>query len=155
MRFVAARCITKRWAPPLSLCMCVETNPRVLGGPHGGEIMTRKVHGARAGPWLGLNTVCYALAAAFVPLLEVPRRIAPGVVSSKVMSYSRDAVYLSMVPRAIGSPPLPACGRHRSIDLRRADGGFTRAWMSRVVSPTHRSRLARAAAVAVRRRRRA
>ena len=37
----------------------------------GCQIMTRKVHGIFAGPWLGLNTVCFAIAGALVPLVEI------------------------------------------------------------------------------------
>eukprot|EP00640_Fibrocapsa_japonica_P001173 CAMPEP_0113939948 /NCGR_PEP_ID=MMETSP1339-20121228/6157_1 /TAXON_ID=94617 /ORGANISM="Fibrocapsa japonica" /LENGTH=424 /DNA_ID=CAMNT_0000943597 /DNA_START=12 /DNA_END=1286 /DNA_ORIENTATION=+ /assembly_acc=CAM_ASM_000762 len=35
----------------------------------GCQILTRKLHGAEAGPWLGGNTVAFGLAAAFVPIL--------------------------------------------------------------------------------------
>ena len=37
----------------------------------GCQLMTRKLHGARAGPWLGLNATVFGLSAAFVPLLEL------------------------------------------------------------------------------------
>jgi len=37
----------------------------------GCQIMTRKVHGIHAGPWLGANTVCFAIAGALVPLIEI------------------------------------------------------------------------------------
>ena len=37
----------------------------------GCQIMTRKVHGVEAGPWLGANTVCFAIAGAVVPLIEL------------------------------------------------------------------------------------
>mmetsp|Transcript_24302 Transcript_24302/g.75945 ORF Transcript_24302/g.75945 Transcript_24302/m.75945 type:complete len:451 (+) Transcript_24302:77-1429(+) len=37
----------------------------------GCQIMTRKVHGVHAGPWLGANTVCFAIAGALVPLIEL------------------------------------------------------------------------------------
>mmetsp|Transcript_26104 Transcript_26104/g.67692 ORF Transcript_26104/g.67692 Transcript_26104/m.67692 type:complete len:430 (+) Transcript_26104:62-1351(+) len=37
----------------------------------GCQIMTRKVHGVHAGPWLGANTVCFAIAGALVPLIEI------------------------------------------------------------------------------------
>lgn len=37
----------------------------------GCQIMTRKVHGIHAGPWLGANTVCFAIAGALVPLIEL------------------------------------------------------------------------------------
>lgn len=33
--------------------------------------MTRKIHGASAGPWLGANTVAFGIAGAFVPLVEL------------------------------------------------------------------------------------
>ena len=37
----------------------------------GCQLMTRKLHGPRAGPWLGLNATVFGLSAAFVPLLEL------------------------------------------------------------------------------------
>lgn len=37
----------------------------------GCQIMTRKVHGIHAGPWLGANTVYFAIAGALVPLIEL------------------------------------------------------------------------------------
>eukprot|EP00606_Chrysophyceae_sp_TOSAG23-5_P000985 GSChrysophyteH2.ASY1.ANO1.648.1 assembled CDS len=36
----------------------------------GCQIMTRKLHGKTAGPWLGANTVVFGLAGALVPLIE-------------------------------------------------------------------------------------
>ncbi|KAJ1430062.1 major facilitator superfamily domain-containing protein [Ochromonadaceae sp. CCMP2298] len=37
----------------------------------GCQIMTRKVHGKNAGPWLGANTVAFGVAGAGVPLIEL------------------------------------------------------------------------------------
>lgn len=37
----------------------------------GVQIMTRKLHGKHAGPWLGANTVSFGCAGALVPLIEV------------------------------------------------------------------------------------
>ena len=37
----------------------------------GCQLMTRKLHGRRAGPWLGLNATIFGLSAALVPLLDV------------------------------------------------------------------------------------
>ena len=37
----------------------------------GCQIMTRKLHGKGAGPWLGANTVCFGISGAFVPLIEI------------------------------------------------------------------------------------
>lgn len=37
----------------------------------GCQIMTRKIHGQSAGPWLGANTVAFGIAGAFVPLVEL------------------------------------------------------------------------------------
>jgi len=37
----------------------------------GCQIMTRRVHGRLAGPWLGANTVAFAVSGALVPLIEV------------------------------------------------------------------------------------
>jgi len=37
----------------------------------GCQIMTRRVHGTLAGPWLGANTVAFAVSGALVPLLQV------------------------------------------------------------------------------------
>jgi hypothetical protein len=36
----------------------------------GCQIMTRKVHGKKAGPWLGANTVSFGITGALVPLIE-------------------------------------------------------------------------------------
>jgi hypothetical protein len=33
--------------------------------------MTRKVHGIKAGPWLGANTVVFGVAGALIPLVDV------------------------------------------------------------------------------------
>lgn len=35
----------------------------------GCQIMTRKLHGAKAGPWLGANTVAFGVSGALVPLI--------------------------------------------------------------------------------------
>jgi predicted MFS family arabinose efflux permease len=37
----------------------------------GCQIMTRKLHGKGAGPWLGANTVAFGISGAFVPLVEL------------------------------------------------------------------------------------
>ena len=37
----------------------------------GCQIMTRKIQGKKAGPWLGANTIAFGLAGAFVPVLEI------------------------------------------------------------------------------------
>ncbi len=37
----------------------------------GCQIMTRKLHGKKAGPWLGANTVAFGIAGAIVPIVEV------------------------------------------------------------------------------------
>ena len=37
----------------------------------GCQIMTRKIHGKLAGPWLGANTVSFGISGAFVPLIEL------------------------------------------------------------------------------------
>lgn len=37
----------------------------------GCQLMTRKLHGKSAGPWLGANATVFGLSAAFVPLLEL------------------------------------------------------------------------------------
>jgi len=37
----------------------------------GCQIMTRKLHGKAAGPWLGANTVAFGISGAFVPLIEI------------------------------------------------------------------------------------
>jgi len=37
----------------------------------GCQIQTRKVHGAKAGPWLGVNTVVFSISGAFVPLIAL------------------------------------------------------------------------------------
>lgn len=37
----------------------------------GCQIMTRKIHGKDAGPWLGCNTVLFGIAGALVPMIEI------------------------------------------------------------------------------------
>lgn len=37
----------------------------------GCQIMTRKLHGKNAGPWLGANTVAFGISGAIVPLIEI------------------------------------------------------------------------------------
>jgi fucose permease len=37
----------------------------------GCQIMTRKLHGKAAGPWLGANTVAFGISGAIVPLIEI------------------------------------------------------------------------------------
>lgn len=37
----------------------------------GCQIMTRKIHGKLAGPWLGANTVAFGISGALVPLIEI------------------------------------------------------------------------------------
>jgi hypothetical protein len=37
----------------------------------GCQIQTRKVHGIKAGPWLGVNTVVFSVSGAFVPLIAL------------------------------------------------------------------------------------
>ena len=37
----------------------------------GCQIMTRKLHGKTAGPWLGANTVAFGISGALVPLIEI------------------------------------------------------------------------------------
>ena len=37
----------------------------------GCQIMTRKTHGNRAGPWLGANTVVFGIAGAIVPVIDI------------------------------------------------------------------------------------
>ena len=37
----------------------------------GCQIMTRKLHGKNAGPWLGANTVAFGISGAFVPLIGI------------------------------------------------------------------------------------
>lgn len=37
----------------------------------GCQIMTRKIHGKTAGPWLGANTVAFGISGALVPLVEI------------------------------------------------------------------------------------
>lgn len=37
----------------------------------GCQIMTRKLHGKTAGPWLGANTVAFGISGAIVPLIEI------------------------------------------------------------------------------------
>ena len=70
--FVAAAAFARAPVLLYAAWFCVGASAAALDT--GCQIMTRKVRGALAGPWLGLNTVCFALAAALVPLLEMMAR---------------------------------------------------------------------------------
>jgi predicted MFS family arabinose efflux permease len=56
----------------------------------GCQIMTRKIHGKSAGPWLGANTVAFGIAGALVPLIDI-------ITTSLYAQYSTLAVIVLFV----------------------------------------------------------
>jgi predicted MFS family arabinose efflux permease len=61
----------------------------------GSQIMTTKVHGRVAGPWLGANTVAFGISGAFVPFIE---KITPSLLwENSVIAGSIAAVALAIL----------------------------------------------------------
>lgn len=60
----------------------------------GCQILTRKLHGKNAGPWLGANTVAFGLSASLVPLLEI-------YVTNMVTQYVIISIYILFVASII------------------------------------------------------
>lgn len=71
----------------------------------GCQIMTRKVHGKKAGPWLGANTVAFGISGCIVPLLQI---MAHNVIV-QCMVYT--ALVLGVAIRAIAGPNPEQYGR--------------------------------------------
>lgn len=82
----------------------------------GCQIMTRKLHGKMAGPWLGANTVSFGISGAFVPIIELST-------SSLYLQYFSVSGIVMLVALVIGLGPNPEKnGRLPSGPLRMFDG---------------------------------
>jgi predicted MFS family arabinose efflux permease len=82
----------------------------------GCQIMTRKLHGKMAGPWLGANTVSFGISGAFVPVIEL-------FTSSLYIQYFAVTGIVLIVALVIGLGPNPERnGRLPSCPLRGSDG---------------------------------
>lgn len=66
----------------------------------GCQIMTRKVHGANAGPWLGANTVAFSISGGLVPLIG-------HLTGTLFVQYSILAAASGLVSVLIMIPPSP------------------------------------------------
>jgi predicted MFS family arabinose efflux permease len=66
----------------------------------GCQIMTRKLHGKTAGPWLGANTVAFGISGALVPLIEI-------FTDSLVIQYYSMALIVISVSAWLGLGPNP------------------------------------------------
>jgi predicted MFS family arabinose efflux permease len=83
----------------------------------GCQIMTRKLHGKKAGPWLGANTVSFGISGAFVPLIEI-------FTDSLYVQYFAMMIIVFAVALILGIGPNPeASGRLHSGPPPRPDGG--------------------------------
>ena len=56
----------------------------------GVQLMTRKLHGREAGPWLGLNATIFGLSAALVPVLEI-------VTTDTIIQYNIMATFVGCI----------------------------------------------------------
>lgn len=87
----------------------------------GCQIMTRKIHGKAAGPWLGANTVAFGISGACVPLMEL-------FTDSLVIQYDIMAAIIFFIAlmmafgpnpeangRLVGGPPRGANGQPTAI----------------------------------------
>ena len=84
----------------------------------GCQIMTRKLHGKFAGPWLGANIVLFGISGAFVPIIEI-------FTSSMYIQYFSMTGIVLFVAMIIGLGPNPEKnGRLMSGPPRRPDGQF-------------------------------
>ena len=82
----------------------------------GCQIMTRKLHGKFAGPWLGANTVSFGISGAFVPIIEI-------FTSSLYIQYFSMSGIVFLVALMIGLGPNPEKnGRLLSVPPRKPDG---------------------------------
>jgi predicted MFS family arabinose efflux permease len=70
----------------------------------GCQIMTRKVHGRAAGPWLGANTVSFGISGALVPIVEL-------FTDSLYIQYFSMAVISIAIGLMIGFGPNPDVGQ--------------------------------------------
>ncbi len=77
----------------------------------GCQIMTRKVHGRAAGPWLGANTVTFGIAGALVPLIDIITTNMYAQYTTLTIIILGVAIYMCFGPdpekngRIVGGPP--------------------------------------------------
>ncbi len=77
----------------------------------GCQIMTRKVHGRAAGPWLGANTVTFGIAGALVPLIDIITTNMYAQYTTLTIIILGVAIYMCSGPdpekngRIVGGPP--------------------------------------------------
>ena len=64
----------------------------------GCQIMTRKLHGRAAGPWLGANTVAFGISGALVPIIEI-------LTSKTTIQYYIISVIVGIIALWIGAGP--------------------------------------------------
>lgn len=82
----------------------------------GCQIMTRKIHGKVAGPWLGANTVAFGISGALVPLLEI-------ITPSLYVQYSILTMIVVCVSFNMLFAPNPEKnGRLKVVPPKRPDG---------------------------------
>lgn len=82
----------------------------------GCQIMTRKIHGKMAGPWLGANTVSFGISGAFVPIIEL-------FSNSLVVQFFSMFAIVFLVASLIGLGPNPEReGRILSGPPKKANG---------------------------------
>lgn len=82
----------------------------------GCQIMTRKIHGKAAGPWLGANTVAFGISGACVPLMEL-------FTDSLVIQYDIMSVVIFAIAMLMAFGPNPEqFGRLTGGPPRGADG---------------------------------
>jgi len=86
----------------------------------GCQIQTRKVHGAKAGPWLGVNTVVFSLSGAFVPLiaLATDSLFAQCGILAGVTLISAVSIMVPAYPEQLPTPPTNLKARFK---VRAAD----------------------------------
>ena len=93
----------------------------------GCQIMTRKVHGVHAGPWLGANTVCFAIAGALVPLIEIVTGELFAQYATLARGRAETARRVDRAPRAgrAASTGRSGAGDHFRAQRRRALRGLS------------------------------
>lgn len=95
----------------------------------GCQIMTRKLHGKRAGPWLGANTVAFGISGAFVPLVEIITRsltMQYYIISAVVLAVTC-VIFFGKGPELSPPPPERTDATTSGADIdkgREAEGGL-------------------------------
>jgi len=96
----------------------------------GCQIMTRKLHGKKAGPWLGANTVAFGISGAFVPLVEIITRsltMQYYIISAVVLAVTC-VIFFGKSPESrsqTSTPPPPSTQRAETTiaEVSSKDGG--------------------------------